>query len=253
MVDAPDYDLIHPKNSKKNGKKRHKWPWFLTLFLLLVGAAGGYAYLYGVPESVKFWEATQVTEESPGINGTTTQEGTEEPAESETKTYKSQTYGFEFTYPAGWGEVNISTSPLTQAETGLYLSGTFTEKEGVIFGGPALGYQATARGGTYTDTTGFARELDSYHTLYALGELNTEPIRGALEGSFELVTGLNTVTLMYLFPESELLQPAAIGQINLHDQSFPGIAFVVPIGEDKEQATADLKSILESFKLLTEN
>lgn len=78
--------------------------------------------------------------------------------------YSDMVLGFKFAYPASWGDVKISTTAV-HGETGKYLSGTFSNKKDVWFGGNAVAYTVGARGGMLTDNPGYLQAGNRFYTV----------------------------------------------------------------------------------------
>ncbi|MGD8373691.1 MAG: hypothetical protein PVI21_02425 [Candidatus Woesebacteria bacterium] len=123
--------------------------------------------------------------------------------------YENADLGYKFAYPSEWGDVNVTTTPIA-SESGNYVQGSFSAKEGVGFGGNAVNYAVGGREGIVTDLPGYLEAAGEFYTVelwnYTDGAATEERHNlYKIDPPYEQKQGCNATALITNVEASELM------------------------------------------------
>lgn len=201
------------------------------------------------PDSAKTPDTTSKTDKEGPCSG-----ARENVAPSGFTFYENPSLGYRFAYPAAWGSVTVTTTPIA-SETGSYVMGRFSANDKVWFGGNATDYTVRGRDGVPTDLPGYLKVSGKFYTveIWKFNDGSTIEDRNDLhliDMPYEEKAGCNTNALITHWSESELssVGPADVARFNLKPTSpYYGVNFVV----DKPDDTAkdQLNKLIATFQL----
>lgn len=146
------------------------------------------------------------------------------------QTYRNEEYGFEFRYPANFGEVKLD---LYDGQRGKALRGIFRLNDSLVFGGNTSDYDA-GREASLVDTSGFVEVDGKFYNKF--GYDMPDAIRKINKDCILVGKGMYGDVTLYDY-----------GAIcNLQSIIFPGIAF-----ENRDQTIIDqteFEKIISTFK-----
>lgn len=169
--------------------------------------------------------------------------------------YESTEHGFKFAYPAGWGSVALTTTPMGGVG-GHYMQGSFSVNKDVWFGGNATDYIVEGRDGIATDNPGYLQAGNKFYTvqLWTFRQAGSpdEPKYDLypITETATLKNGCNTKALVSQYPAGELIEYSYdVARFNLQPTNpYYGVNFVLKNPDAGKRA--DLDKLIGTFQLI---
>lgn len=168
--------------------------------------------------------------------------------------YENEELGYRFAYPSSWGTVSVTTTAISDAESGNYIMGSFSDNDQVTFGGNATDYVVRGRDGMPTDLPGFLEASGKFYLVNIWRYDNGLTIEDRhdlhpITEPYTVQAGCNTKALVTRYEASELRGAYDLARLNLQSSNqYYGVNFVV--SEPTATLRTQITNLLKTFQLI---